>query len=86
MTGGGYARVGVPNSGTWAWSGGRYSNANPITFASSTADWLPVVAIGLLDAATGGNLMFWGDMVPPTLIYLGSRFSIPVGAFQLVES
>jgi hypothetical protein len=63
VSGGGYARV-ATSAATWnAASTGTdpttLSNAAAITFAAATASWGTVVAIGLYDAASGGNLLAW---------------------------
>ena len=63
VTGGSYARVAVTcNTGNWAAPGatnGTTSNSNAITFPTATASWGNVVAIGIHDASTGGNLLIW---------------------------
>lgn len=70
VTGGGYARVATTTgtSGTW---GAASTGTDPttisnsgsggavITFPTATASWGTVVAFGLYDAATGGNLLAW---------------------------
>ena len=61
VTGGAYARVAVSNTATeWpAATAGTKKNANTITFPEATAAWGSIVAIGIFDAAAGGNLLFW---------------------------
>jgi hypothetical protein len=58
---GGYTRVAVPNNLTnWpAATNGTKRNANTITFPEAQATWGNIVAIGIHDAATAGNLLFW---------------------------
>jgi hypothetical protein len=55
---------------------GTTSNNNTVTFPSPTSNWAasPSVAwgIALYDAATGGNLLFWGPLAPPATIPNGS--------------
>lgn len=63
VSGGGYARV-ATSAATWnAASTGTdpttISNAAAITFATASASWGTVVAFGLYDAATSGNLLAW---------------------------
>jgi hypothetical protein len=63
VSGGSYARV-ATSSATWnSASTGTdpttLSNAQTITFATAGASWGTVVAFGLYDAATGGNLLAW---------------------------
>jgi hypothetical protein len=69
VSGGAYARVATSGS-TWATPtasngsepatvAGYTTNAATITFPTSTASWGTVVAFGLFDASTGGNLLAW---------------------------
>jgi hypothetical protein len=75
VSGGSYARVAVTGSlanwagtqgaGTTAAStgtSGTTSNNNAITFPTPTATWGSIVAVGILDAATAGNLLFFGNL------------------------
>lgn len=69
VTGGNYARVAV-TAGLTQWAGtqgagtttassgtnGTTSNNAAITFPTPTANWGTVVAMGIFDASTGGNL------------------------------
>lgn len=63
---GNYARVSMANNLTNfpAASGGNKSNNVAVTFAQANADWAglatPVVAFGIFDAITAGNLLYWG--------------------------
>lgn len=65
VTGGSYARAAITTSTGWsAISGapgaaGQISNAATVTFATPTANWGTVVAFGIYDAATLGNLLYW---------------------------
>src|SRR5262245_23710085 len=62
VTGGSYARVQVTNNNTNFpnASSGLKQNGTAITFAQASADWGIVVAFGLFDASTSGNLLYWG--------------------------
>ncbi len=63
-TGGSYARVAVTNNATNfpAASGGAKANGTAITFPAPTANWGTVVAFGIHDAASAGNLLAWGAL------------------------
>ena len=63
-SGGSYARKSVTNNATnWpAASGGAKSNGTEITFTTATANWGTVVAFGIFDALTAGNLLYWADL------------------------
>lgn len=61
VSGGSYARVQVTNNATNfpAASGGQKQNGTLIQFVVATASWGEVVAIGLFDAASSGNMLGW---------------------------
>jgi hypothetical protein len=59
---GAYARVATAAADWNSPSGSgpsTISNANTLTFPTATADWGSVIAFGLFDAATTGNLLCW---------------------------
>lgn len=60
-----YARVAVTNNATNfpAASGGSKSNGTAINFATPGSGPQTVVAFGIWDASTAGNLLYWGDLV-----------------------
>lgn len=66
VSGGSYARVAVTNNTTnWPNASGitaAKSNANAVTFPAPTANWGTVTSFGIYDAASAGNLLFWGDL------------------------
>lgn len=85
VTGGSYARVAVTNNATNfpAASGGAKSNANAITFPTATADWGTVVAVGLYDASTSGNLLAWADLGTSQSVPSGVTLAIPAGDLDI---
>lgn len=66
ISGGNYARVAVPNDAThWpAASSGSKSNALSIAFPYATSSWGTVKTVAILDASTGGNLLFFSTPSP----------------------
>jgi hypothetical protein len=61
VSGNGYTRASLSNT-TSNWpsaTSGSKSNAAQITFPSATGNWGAVVGIGIFDALSGGNLLFW---------------------------
>lgn len=75
VTGGSYARVAVGSTlANWAGTqssasttassgtGGTTSNNGTITFPAPTANWGSVVAFGIYDAPTGGNLLAYASL------------------------
>lgn len=66
VTGGSYARVAVTQVDT-NWNAptagdGLTDNVNAITFPAPTANWGVIVAFGIFDAATAGNLLIHGSL------------------------
>lgn len=84
VTGGSYARAAVTNNLTNfpAASGGAKTNANAITFATATADWGTVVAAGIFDASSGGNLIAWCTVTSQS-VPSGVTASIPAGDLDI---
>ena len=62
VSGGSYTRVSTTGA-TWNAATGTspssISNASSITFPQSTASWGTVIAFGLYDASSAGNLLAW---------------------------
>lgn len=81
VSGGSYARVQVT-----AWdtaSGGATANTNVITFPTATASWGTVVAFGILDASSGGNLLAWGDLSASKAVGSGDTIEFAAGALDI---
>jgi hypothetical protein len=76
VSGGGYARQSVTFS---AASDGSITNSADITFPQATANWGTIVAVGLFDAATAGNLLWYGDLTQSKTVNSGDIFKIPAG-------
>lgn len=68
VSGGSYARAAITSSSGWSSiSGGgtsaeQISNAGVITFATPSANWGTVVAVGLYDAVTAGNMLYFATI------------------------
>ncbi len=73
VTGGSYARAAITTTtGFSAITGGtttpaQISNGGTVTFATPTANWGVIVAIGIYDALTVGNLLYWNTIVSQTI-------------------
>lgn len=70
VTGGGYGRVAVTNNttsfGTTGVDGtGVRKNKIDITFSAATENWGTVTQLGICDATTGGNMLYYGDLSTP---------------------
>jgi hypothetical protein len=63
------------------------ANGVKVTFATQTSNIGTVVAVGLFDALSGGNLLYWGDVaVGDQKTYTsGDVPEIPVGGISISE-
>lgn len=86
-TGGSYARVTVTNNATnWpAASGGAKSNGTEIVFVEATASWGTVLAFGIFDAITAGNLLYWATLTVNKAIDTGDTAKFAVGDLDVTE-
>jgi hypothetical protein len=73
---GGYARQQVTS---WTISGNTASNANALNFVSS-GDWGNITHVGIFDASSSGNLMFWGALTTARDPASGDTVQFAVGA------
>lgn len=85
VSGGSYARVAVTNNNTNfpAASGGSKSNGTTITFPTATAAWGTVVAMGIFDASSSGNLLAWATLTTAKTVASGDTPSFAAGALVI---
>lgn len=85
VTGGSYARVSVTNNATNfpAASGGAKANGTAVTFVQATANWGNVVAFGIFDASSAGNLLAWADLTAAKDVDNGDTASFAVGDIDI---
>jgi hypothetical protein len=100
VTGQGYARVaitrslanfaGTQGSGTTDASNGTSgttSNNNEVQFGAPTADWGTIVAIGIMDAAEGGNMWAYGPLAQAKTVNNNDPApKFEAGALQIVTA
>ena len=81
VSGGSYARVSKTANQTNfpAASSGALSNGTAITFPQASASWGTVVAVGVFDASTSGNLLAWADLTTSKTIASGDTASFAIG-------
>lgn len=87
-TGTNYARATVTNNVTnWpAAASGAKSNGTAITFAQAgSGGWGTAVAFGILDAISGGNLLYWGDLTASLVIDNGVTPEFAIGDLDITE-
>jgi len=84
-----YVRIAVTQADA-QWTGltaatGVISNANPILFpATGVTDWgATVVGVGIFDAVTSGNLLFYGPLSTPRTVVVGDTFQFAADALTI---
>jgi hypothetical protein len=80
VSGGGYARQSFTLT---AASAGASSNSADITFPTATADWGTIVAVGIFDTATAGNLLMWANLTASKTVNSGDTFKINAGDLDI---
>lgn len=82
-----YARVALTNNTTnWpSASGGSKANGTAITFPTATASWGSVLSFYIVDASSGGNVLYGGDLAAPRTIASGDTASFAIGALTITE-
>jgi hypothetical protein len=88
VSGGSYARVLVNKvgGGSPAWaaiSGGATSNAQAVTFTAASAGWGTVVATGVWDASSTGNLLCYDNGTADQAVASGDTVSFPIGDIDI---
>jgi hypothetical protein len=71
VSGGSYARTAVTLS---APSSGATSNSANVVFPTATASWGTVTYMGIYDAATSGNLLYFSPLTNSKTIDIGDVF------------
>lgn len=88
VNGNAYARVAVTNNATNfpAAAAGAKSNGVALNFPTPTpAGWGLIVAVGIFDAASAGNLLKWGDLAANKNVNAGDPVSFPVGELDFTR-
>jgi len=98
VTGGSYVRVQVgPSDTDWdatqggtpaaasSGTGGATANAAAITFPAPSANWGVITHMGIFDASSAGNLLFWKALTTPKTVNNGDPApSFATGALDVV--
>ena len=83
VSGGAYQRVTLTGAFDAAVNGAT-SNTAIITFPTASAVWGAVTSIGIFDAATSGNLLFYGTFTnQPLQVDTGDTLSIAAGNLDI---
>jgi len=83
-TGGAYTR----EIGTFTVSGTTTlaTNSAAIEYDAATNSWGTIVAVGLFDASTSGNMLAWADLTTSKAIDSGDILRIPAGDLDITLS
>ena len=82
VTGGSYVR----QTGTFTVSGTpptTATNSAAIEYPTATADYGTVVAVGILDASSGGNLLAYADLTTSKTVSTGDVFRFDAGDLDI---
>lgn len=89
-SGGSYARAAVTNNTTnWPNATGTTTalkqNGTSIAFPTATGAWGTITQFALLDAATLGDILFWGTLTTSKIIGNGDTASFSAFALSITE-
>lgn len=76
VSGGSYARTAVTFGSP---SNGVSTNSGAVTFPTATGTWGTITHIGILDASTSGNLLYYTPLDASKSIASGDVFTISTG-------
>ena len=76
VSGGGYSRV---SASFGAASNGTSSSSAAVEFPIATSSWGTIVSVGIRDASTGGNLLFYGPLTTSVTINTNETLRFPAG-------
>lgn len=86
-SGTGYGRVAVTNDDTkWTVTDNVVENAADVTFATATADWGTINQFAILDATTGGNILFWSTLAVSKTVTTGDTVRFNAGDITITEN
>lgn len=86
VTGGSYVRLAKTTVvANFTVNGGTVTNATVFAWPDATAAWGTIVAIGIFDAETAGNLLHHGALTASKVIGSGDRFEMASGALSISE-
>lgn len=64
-------------------SGDTASNTSAIEFPTAGSSWGTIVAVGVFDALTSGNLLAYGNLTASKTIASGDVFRVPAGDLDI---
>ena len=82
VSGGAYARQAVTFS---APSPDQVSNTTDVTFPIASADWGTIVAFAIMDAASGGNMLYYANLTASRDVLTNDQLRFPTGQLIVTE-
>jgi len=79
VSGGAYAR----QTAAFSISADTASNTSAIEYPTATADYGTVVAVGVFDASSSGNLLAYGNLTTSKTVSTGDVFRFNAGAIDI---
>ena len=79
VSGGAYAR----QTSAFTVTGNEASNTSAIEYPTATGDYGTVVAVGVFDALTSGNLLAYGNLTTSKTVSTGDVFRFNAGAIDI---
>lgn len=76
VSGGSYARQAVTFDAAVS---GSSESAATVTFPAATANWGTITHVAVMDASTGGNVLFHGAVTTSKTIETGDTFQVSAG-------
>lgn len=88
VSGSGYTRVAVTNNSTnWpAAASGSKSNGAVFTFPAASGSWGTITSMYIVDAASGGNVLYGSDLTATRTVNSGDTASFASGAIIVTEA
>jgi len=84
VSGGGYQRMQITFSAPVTENGKKtIKNSSDIVYPMATANWGTISHVGIRDAATGGNLLYYGAVDNPRSIQTNDILKFPAGSLAL---
>ncbi len=65
---------------------GVVSNTTDILFPVATLAWGTIVAFALLDASSGGNMLYFGNLSTPRIVLVSDQVRFPAGQLVVQET
>jgi len=82
VAGGSYARQTVTLT---APVNGQCSNTADVLFPVASLSWGTIVSFALLDASSGGNMLYFGNLSTPRLVLVSDQVRFPNGQLIVQE-